>query len=151
MINKNLINRRSFLKGASALAAFSIVPRHVLGGPGYLAPSEQLNRAVIGVGGMGQGHLRYQGGKLLAICDVDTDRLASTKKKCGPEVKTYTDYREVLDRPDIDYVQIPTPPHWHAKISIDAARAGKDIWCEKPMARTIGEGKKVVQAVQENG
>lgn len=152
MAETKKINRRSFLKGASAaVAAFTIVPRHVLGGAGYIAPSEQLTKAVIGVGGMGQGHLRYPGAKLVAICDVDKGHLTSTLKKCGPDVKAYTDFREVLDRPDVDIVHIPTPPHWHALISIAAANAGKDIWCEKPMARTIGEGKKVVEAVQRNG
>ena len=151
MSDNRMINRRSFLKGAAAVAAFTIIPRHVLGGAGYIAPSEQLTKAVIGVGGMGQGHLTYPGAKLIAICDVDKGHLASTLKKCGPDVKAYTDFREVLDRPDVDIVHIPTPPHWHALISIAAANAGKDIWCEKPMARTIGEGKKVVEAVQRNG
>ncbi|MCX7016622.1 MAG: Gfo/Idh/MocA family oxidoreductase, partial [Candidatus Sumerlaeota bacterium] len=61
------------------------------------------------------------------------------------------DFREVLERPDIDVVHVPTPPHWHALISIAAAEAGKDIWCEKPMARTIGEGRRVVDAVRRNG
>ena len=102
------------------------------------------------MGGMGQGHLGYRGAKLLAICDVDRNRLSSTLKKCTGDVKAYTDYREILARPDIDIVHIPTPPHWHGLISIQAAEAGKDIWCEKPMTRTIGEGKKVVEAVQRN-
>jgi predicted dehydrogenase len=68
----------------------------------------------------------------------------------GNGVKGYRDFREVLERPDIDIVHVPTPPHWHALISIAAAEAGKDVWCEKPMTRTIGEGKKVVEAVQRN-
>ena len=155
-MSKKQISRRSFLgsacKTAGAFAAFSIIPRHVLGGTGYIAPSDQLTKAVIGVGSMGQGHLFYRGAKLLAICDVDTGHLKSTMKKLDPNVvKTYTDFREVLARPDIDIVHIPTPPHWHGPISKLAAEAGKDIWCEKPMSRTIGEGKKVVEAVQKNG
>ncbi len=151
-MTKTKISRRNFGKmAAGAFASFYIIPRHVLGGQGILAPSEQLTKAVIGVGGMGQGHLSYAGARLLAICDVDKSHLTSTLKKCGPEVKGYTDYREVLDRPDIDIVHIPTPPHWHGAISVAAANAGKDIWCEKPMTRTIGEGKKVVEAVQRNG
>ncbi|MCD6175794.1 MAG: Gfo/Idh/MocA family oxidoreductase [Planctomycetes bacterium] len=146
------MTRRGFCKAtAGALAGFTIVPRHVLGGVGYTAPSEQLTKAVVGVGGMGQGHLTYPGARLLAVCDVDKGHLQSTLKKCGPEVKGYTDFREVLDRPDIDIVHIATPPHWHGLISIAAAQAGKDIWCEKPMTRTIGEGRKVVEAVQRNG
>jgi myo-inositol 2-dehydrogenase/D-chiro-inositol 1-dehydrogenase len=151
-MNKNQLTRRNFCRAtAGALAGFTIVPRYVLGGVDYTAPSEQLTKAVVGVGGMGQGHLTYPGARLLAICDVDKGHLSSTLKKCGPDVKGYTDFREVLDRPDIDIVHIVTPPHWHGLISIAAAQAGKDIWCEKPMTRTIGEGKKVIEAIQRNG
>jgi predicted dehydrogenase len=151
-MTKSKITRRKFIKSAAATAAvFSIVPRHVLGGSGYTAPSEELTKAVIGVGDMGQGHLGYPGARLLAICDVDEQHLQSTLKKVGKNVKGYTDYREVLARPDIDIVHLPVPPHWHGRMSIAAAEAGKDIWCEKPMTRTIGEGKKVVEAVQRNG
>ncbi len=143
------INRRNFFRSAGiAAAAFSIVPRRVLGGPGYTAPSDELTRAVIGVGGMGQGHLRYTGARLLAVCDVDENHLQSALAKTDPGVKGYHDFRQVLDRPDIDVVHIATPPHWHALMSIAAAQAGKDIWCEKPMTRTIGEGEQVVRAVQ---
>ncbi|MBI9015635.1 MAG: Gfo/Idh/MocA family oxidoreductase [Phycisphaerae bacterium] len=146
--------RRSFLK-KSILAAgvFSIVPRYVLGGRGFTAPSEQLTKAVIGVGGMGQGHLGYGSSKLLAICDADKGHLANTHAKLGnsKDIKTYTDFRELLLRPDIDIVHIATPPHWHGLMSVAAAEAGKDIWCEKPMTRTIYEGKKVVEAVNKYG
>ena len=152
MAGKRVVTRRSFLKGAAgAAAAFTIVPRHVLGGAGYTAPSDQLTKAVVGVGGMGQGHLKYPGAKLLAVCDVDEQRLQGTLKRVGKDVKGYKDFREVLARKDIDIIHIPTPPHWHALISIAAAEAGKDIWCEKPMARTIGESKKVADVVQKHG
>jgi predicted dehydrogenase len=110
-----------------------------------------LTKAVIGVGSMGRGHLRYRGARLLAVCDVDEGHLKRALEIGGPGVKGYKDFREVLERTDIDIVHIPTPPHWHALISVAAAEAGKDIWCEKPMTRTIGEGKKVVEAVQKNG
>mgnify|MGYP000133979845 CR=1 FL=1 len=144
--------RRGFLRAAGgAAAAFTIVPRSVLGGNGITPPSEQLTKAVIGVGGMGQGHLTYPGAKLLAICDVDRNHLTRTLAKCGPDVKGYHDFREVLSRDDIDIVHIVTPPHWHGLMATAAAQAGKDIWCEKPMTRTIGEGIKVVQAVQRHG
>ncbi len=152
MEGKRVITRRKFIKRAiSATAAFTIVPRYVLGGQGYTAPSDQLTKAVIGVGGMGMGHLDYPGARLLAVCDVDEDHLKRAMKIGGPGVAGYKDFREVLERSDIDIVHIPTPPHWHALISVAAAEAGKDIWCEKPMTRTIGEGQKVVEAVQENG
>jgi len=129
----------------------TIVPRFVLGGQGYTPPSDELTRAVIGVGGMGRGHLKYPAGRLLAVCDVDKKHLQLALDMAGPGVQGYSDFREVLQRPDIDIVHIPTPPHWHALIAIAAAEAGKDIWCEKPMTRTIGEGQKVVEAVQRNG
>lgn len=143
--------RRQFLRASAALGLFTIVPRKALGGPGVTAPSEELTKAVIGVGGMGRGHLGMPGAKLLAVCDVDRSHIDLALSKVEPYVKGYTDFREVLERDDIDIIHIPTPPHWHALISVAAARAGKDIWCEKPMARTIYEGQQVVKAVQEHG
>ena len=152
MSQDNLSRRGLLAASLAAASSATIIPRHVLGGPGYTPPSEQLTRAVIGVGGMGRGHVRSINtqAKLLAVCDVDQGRLAAAVKMGGKDVKGYTDFREVLDRSDIDIVHIPTPPHWHGLISIAAAEAGKDIWCEKPMTRTIGEGQKVVEAVQRN-
>jgi len=154
------ISRRSFIKrSALAAAGFSIVPRYVLGGPGNTPPSEKITRAIVGVGSMGRGHIGYNYGPLLALCDVDTARLKRAvdmankhNERLGhPKVQGYKDFREIIARPDIDVVHVPTPPHWHGLISIAAAQAGKDVWCEKPMTRTIGEGQKVVEAVQANG
>lgn len=144
--------RRDFLKkSALAVAGFTIIPRHVLGGPGFMAPSDMLTKAIIGVGGMGRGHIPYAGTKLLAICDVDKNHMADVLKTVDSDVKAYADYREVLQRRDIDIIHIATPPHWHGIMSAEAALAGKDIWCEKPMTRTLGEGIGVVKAVQQNG
>jgi myo-inositol 2-dehydrogenase/D-chiro-inositol 1-dehydrogenase len=152
MAEGKLLGRREFVKKSlAAAAAFTIVPRAVLGGAGTPAPSDQLTRAVIGVGGMGLGHLKYEDGRLLAVCDVDEGHLKTALEAAGPGVKGYRDFRDVLARTDIDIVHIATPPHWHGLISVAAAEAGKDIWCEKPMTRTIGEGRKVVEAVQRNG
>jgi myo-inositol 2-dehydrogenase/D-chiro-inositol 1-dehydrogenase len=146
------ISRRHFIRtGAGAAATLAIVPRRVLGGPGYLAPSDTLTKAVIGVGGMGRGHLGYPGSVLRAVCDVDSQHLAAALEIAGPGVSGYSDFREVLARPDIDIVHIATPPHWHALIAIAAAEAGKDIWCEKPMTRTIAEGRALVDAVRRTG
>lgn len=145
-------NRRRFLtRAAAATAGFMIVPRRVLGGQGYTAPSDQLTKAIIGVGGMGRGHIGYEGTRLLAVCDVDATHLKDVLAMAGKDVKGYRDFREVLQRPDIDVVHIATPPHWHGLMSVEAARAGKDIWCEKPMTRTIGEGKRVIEAVNRYG
>ncbi|MFT7160278.1 MAG: myo-inositol 2-dehydrogenase/D-chiro-inositol 1-dehydrogenase, partial [Bacteroidia bacterium] len=145
--------RRGFIKSSAlAMAGFAIVPRHVLGGSGYMAPSDQLTKAIIGVGGMGRGHIPYEGTKVLAVCDVDTTHLKKAVEAIGGnDVQTYSDYRELLLRPDIDIVHIATPPHWHGLMATEAARAGKDIWCEKPMTRTIGEGKRVVDEVNKHG
>ena len=98
---------------------------------------------------MGRNHLKdiNPTSKLLAVCDVDSKHLETGLKLGGPDVKGYRDFREVLARKDIDIVHIPTPPHWHALISIAAAKAGKDIWCEKPMSRTIAEGEAVKAAI----
>ena len=149
---KDQTGRRDFMK-KSILAAtgISIIPRHVMGGPNFLAPSDTLTKAVIGVGGMGQYHLDYEGTKLVAICDADANHLNSTLQKVGQFVKGHRDFREVLDRKDVDIVHIATPPHWHGLMSIMAAQAGKDVWCEKPMTRTIGEGKRVVEAMKAHG
>ncbi len=152
-MNSNPTNsRREFLKkSASALAGFTIVPRFVLGGKGYLAPSDQLTKAVIGVGSMGRGHFEYAGTRVVAVCDVDQNHLKKAVEMVGKGVKTFTDYRELIQLPEVDIVHIATPPHWHGIMAADAAKAGKDIWCEKPMTRTIGEGKRVVEAVQQHG
>ncbi len=151
-MEKKKIDRRNFLsRSVSAAIAFTIIPRHVLGGPGFMPPSDQLTKGIIGVGGMGLGHFDYEGTKLLAVCDVDRNHLKSAIEKAGGNIDGYHDFRELIARDDIDIIHIATPPHWHGIISKTAAEAGKDIWCEKPMTRTIGEGIKVVEAVQRMG
>ena len=146
-IEKN--TRRKFLKNtATIIAGFSIVPRHVLG-KGFIAPSDQLTKGIIGLGGMGRGHIGYAGTRVVAICDVDKKHLLSAEKLIGGGVKTFHNHQELIALPEVDIVHIATPPHWHGIMAVDAAKAGKDIWCEKPMTRTIGEGKKVVEAVKE--
>ena len=153
---KKALTRRQLLKGAVAGgAAFTIVPRYVLGGRGYTPPSDTIHHAVIGVGGMGMGHVKMAmndpAGRLLAVCDVDENHVAGALKTAGDGCKGYRDFREVFDRGDIDVAHVVTPPHWHALISIAAAEAGIDIWCEKPMTRTIAEGQHVIDAVRRNG
>ncbi len=141
------VSRRQFLQtSALGLAAVTIVPRSVLGGPGQAPPSETLGAALIGCGGRGGGTFGGLGPNVrkLAECDVRfADRVDN---------KTiYTDFRRVLERPDIDVVAIATPPGWHALISIAAMEAGKDVLCEKPMARFIAEGRAVVDAERRYG
>ncbi len=151
MKEKNSSRRDFIKKSAIGAAAFSIVPRFVLGGQGYLAPSDHLTKGVIGVGNMGRGHFGYAGTKTVAICDVDKTHLAAAQRDLGGGVTEYHDFRELIKSPEVDIVHIATPPHWHGLMSIEAAKAGKDIWCEKPMTRTIGEGKKVKEAIAQHG
>jgi len=143
------ISRRRFVQSAAAASVGPlIVPRHVLGGQGFVAPSDTFGAALIGVGGRGNGTFQDMSRGLnvrrLAECDVRFVGRADNKT-------TYTDFRRVLDRRDIDLVAIATPPHWHALISIAAAQAGKDIMCEKPLTHSIGEGRAVVNAVNRYG
>ncbi len=151
MKNSNNGRRNFIKKSAAAALAITVIPRYVLGGNGFIAPSDQLTKGIIGVGGMGRGHIPYEGTKVLAMCDVDSTHLETALKITGKGVDTYRDFRELLARPDIDIVHIATPPHWHGIMSKMAAEAGKDIWCEKPMTRTIGEGIEVVKAVNKHG
>jgi myo-inositol 2-dehydrogenase/D-chiro-inositol 1-dehydrogenase len=149
---KETNTRRDFVKKAAiGVAAFTIVPRYVMGGTGFIAPSDKLTKAVIGVGGMGRNHFAYDGTQVVAICDVDTRHIAKSLPMLDKGVKTFSDYRELIKLPEVDIVHIATPPHWHGIMAVDAANAGKDIWCEKPMTHTIGEGKRVMEAVKQNG
>lgn len=154
-------SRRDFLKKASAgVALFTILPRHVLGAMGnkrYVAPSDQLTKGIIGVGGIGTSGYHFSSNKhcrLISICDVDTkhlDRAARLgKDKLGINLKKFRDFRELIHDQDLDIVHIATPPHWHAIMAIEAANAGKDIFCETPMTRTIGESKRVKEAIEHN-
>lgn len=151
------VSRRELMKRAAiaAAAGFTIVPRHVLGGPGYVPPSEQLNKAVIGLGGMGRHHIPLAGTRVLALCDVDSHHLKSAlelaRHQGHTDVRGFHDWREVLTLPDVDIVHIATPPHWHGLMYIAAAQAGKDIWGEKPMTRTIAEGQRVVDTIEKHG
>ncbi|MGD0091621.1 MAG: Gfo/Idh/MocA family oxidoreductase [Planctomycetota bacterium] len=140
----------------AAFATVSIIPRNVLGGDGQTAASDKLLHAIVGVGGMGSGHVDYvlsdkNNARLVAICDVDDRHRDAGVKKGGAGVKGYRDFREMFDHESIDVCHVPTPPHWHALVSIAALNAGCDVWCEKPMSRTIAEGQHVIDAVKRNG
>lgn len=143
------ITRRRFIGATAATAtAFTIVPRHVLGGQGYTSPSEQVTTALVGCGKRGASGLGCVGKhKMIAWCDVDVKHM-----KGAPDNATYyTDFRRLLERKDLDVVAIATPPHWHALVCIAAAQAGKDIFCEKPMTKFIAEGRAVADAVKRYG
>jgi len=112
---------------------------------------EGLAVALIGCGGQGTGDMQNAvrlGAKVVAVCDVDESHLAGAKKR-WPDVATFSDFRKLLERKDIDAVICGTPDHWHTLVSIAAMRAGKDIYCEKPLTLTIDEGKHLVKVQQE--
>ncbi|MBM4030886.1 MAG: Gfo/Idh/MocA family oxidoreductase [Planctomycetes bacterium] len=141
------VSRRHFVGGVAAAASWLIVPRHVLGGEAKQPPSQRMGQAVVGLGrGMGMA-----GSGTLAACDVDRKRLDAAVERAGGECRGYTDFRYILDRKDIDRVLVATPPHWHAPVSIMAMKAGKNVFCEKPLTRTIGEGRAFVEAVRSYG
>lgn len=146
-------SRRKALGTLASLATVSIVPSRVLGLAGQTPPSEQLTRAIIGCGGICSAHLPMPG-KLLALCDVDknhlNNRMKQVRGKGNKDVKGYHDFREIIERKDIDVIHTATPPHWHAYMAIMAANSGKAIWGEKPMSRTIAEGEAMVKAIQKN-
>ena len=122
------MDRRNFLKTVGGLALFTIVPRHVLG-HGYIAPSDQLTKGIIGVGGMGRGHVNYEGTRLVAVCDVDKKHLELGKKLVKDLIAAYHDFRDLILDPNVDIVHIATPPHWHGIMSVEAAKAGKVVNC----------------------
>lgn len=147
----NPVNRRQFVGTAAAATAFLLVPRHVVAGSGEDAPSEKLNIAGIGVGGMGANNLiNLESQNIVAICDVDLDYAAKTIAKY-PSAKVWTDYREMLEQQkDIDAVLIATPDHTHAVIAMAAIKAGKHVYCQKPLCHNLYEARMLAQAAAES-
>jgi hypothetical protein len=165
------VTRRAFLgstlKTSGALIVPGILPASAFGAEGTVAPSQRLTMGLIGKGAMGSGHLSRLIGdpsvQLLGVCDVDRVRCEEAKRRVEEKYaadrasgaykgcEAYNDYRELLARPDLDAVVIVTPDHWHALQSIDAAKAGKDVYCEKPVSMTIQEGRQLVEAIRKHG
>jgi predicted dehydrogenase len=144
------LSRRALLAGATAAAVFTIVPRHVLGGPRHVAPSEKLNIAMIGVGAQGS-HLMgtVPSENMVALCDVDQTRLALAAKTF-PNAKTYSDFRKMLEtQKDIDAVMIAAPDHLHAQITIAAIKLSKHVYCEKPLTHSVWEARQIAAAARE--
>jgi predicted dehydrogenase len=146
------LNRREFLhKAAGSVAAFTIVPRHVLGA-GKTAPSDKLNIACIGVGGRGGASVgACSGENIVALCDVDMRRASGQFKKF-PRAKNYHDFRKMLDEMDnqIDAVTVATPDHTHAVACMDAIRRRKHVYCEKPLAHSIYEIRELMKAARKH-
>jgi predicted dehydrogenase len=150
-------SRRNFLKSATgAAAAFTIVPRHVLG-QGQTPPSEKLNVAAIGAGGQAAADIndvaRDRGTRMVALCDADlrTDRRNAPIFSKFPEAKVYQDFRKMLDEMDkqIDAVIVGTPDHTHAVAAMAAMKRGKHVYCEKPMAHSVAEVRALMKAAQD--
>ena len=147
------ISRRQFMGAAAAVAAFTIVPRDVLGGPGHVPPSEKLNIAGIGVGGRGANDLNAVSSEnIVALCDVDQSRAAATFNRF-PEAKVYSDFRRMLreEKKNIDAVVIGAPDHIHAPAAIMAMKMRKHVYCEKPMVHTIYEAREMTRVARRTG
>ena len=152
METKQDLSRREFLKdsalaGASLAVLGSLAPAHVLGA------NDKIRIGVLGSGGRAQYLMtlfkKFPATQFVAVCDVYGPHREGALKIAGPEAKGYVDYREVLERQDVDAVLIGSPDHWHKQMLIDSVRAGKDVYLEKPIMHSIEEGVEMVRAVEE--
>jgi predicted dehydrogenase len=118
------------------------------------SPNDTIQFALVGAGGMGSGDANQAiaaGAKLVAVADLYTGRLERAKERWGKDVITTRDYREIINRKDVDAVIVATSDHWHQQITCDALLAGKDVYCQKPMVQTIEQGHKVLEAEKKSG
>jgi predicted dehydrogenase len=151
--------RRRLLKAAIAAAAAPyVIPASALGRDGRPAPSDRIVMGCIGSGGRGQHNMRALQGdpavEFVAVCDVDAKTAAAAQRLGGRGkggCKAYRDFRELLDRGDLDAVDVSTPDHWHATPTIEACRRGLDVHVEKPLSLTIAEGRAMVSAARRHG
>lgn len=167
-----MLNRRSFLKVAGSAAAETLVAAGAYAavkrgdgatvlhpaqdeGQRPVAANDHIQIALIGAGGQGQFDtgtaVRVPGVKLVAVADCYDGRLAHSKEVWGADIHTTRDYREVLARKDVDAVIVGTPDHWHKQVSVDAMRAGKDVYCEKPMIHLYSDGPEMIAVSRETG
>ncbi len=146
--------RRKFMKAAGASLVASTAP-FIMAKARSASPNETVNHAVIGVGGMGSGHAGHFAGmkncRLVAICDVDPQRLDKTAKNVSEhgKVKKYMDYRKLLEDKDIDSVSIATCDHWHTPVALAAIMAGKHVYVEKPSSHTVHEANLLMKAAKQ--
>ncbi|MBI3910287.1 MAG: Gfo/Idh/MocA family oxidoreductase [Armatimonadetes bacterium] len=146
MAGKPKLSRRRFLQASAAtLAVPTILPSGVLAQPGRPGANDRIGIGYIGLGGMGNNHLRPDA---VALCEVDANRLAEAAKRVEGNPFLCKDYRYLLDRQDVDAVMIATPDHWHGMQTVHACQAGKDVYVEKPTCRTIQEGQAMVNAAK---
>jgi predicted dehydrogenase len=154
-----LVSRRTFVGSVAAAAGMMVVPRHVLGGPGYQAPSDRVNIATVGyMHGMGTSNTKAcgkAGGNIVALCDVDESEAArraaehSEILKEFPNAARYSDFRVMLEKQkDIDAVIVATPDHSHAVIAMAAMQLGKHVYVQKPLTRTVSEARALTEAAR---
>lgn len=147
-------SRRKFIKNAAIASSIMIVPRHVLGGVGFTAPSDQLNLAAIGAGGKGASDIKNASvngrERVVALCDVHFSGSASKSVENFPDAKRYADYREMLDKEkDIDAVTISTPDHVHGPAAAYAMQRGKHVYVQKPMTHNIREARMLTEMARK--
>lgn len=158
-MSRSTKSRRDFLRNSAGVAAAGIAIPYVLSDIRAWAgsPNSRPSVAAIGVGGRGSdiGHQAAEFAAMVACCDVDRGNANRFAEACAkrnrPKPEVYTDYRKVLERKDVDVVTIGTPDHWHTKIAIEAMRAGKDVYCEKPLTLTMQESQWIAQVVKQTG
>jgi predicted dehydrogenase len=147
------LDRREFMKRAAVGTAAAGLGFPALGKAGQTAPSDKVIVGVIGTGRQGRGDLnafRHQPDvEIAAVCDVYKPNLDEGLKDAGGKAQTYTDFRQVLDRKDIDAIIVGTPDHWHALVTVEACKAGKDVYVEKPICHTVDEGILMVEAARK--
>ena len=150
MENKKSVSRRDFIKGAATAAVgLTILPSKVIGGLGYMAPSDKLNIAGIGIGGKGRSNLaNMKSQNIVALCDVDWKYAAKTFNDF-PKAKKYKDYREVLERKDIDAVMVATPDHTHAMIAKQFMEKGCHAYLEKPLTHSVYESRVLTETARK--
>jgi predicted dehydrogenase len=151
-VEKKKLTRRGFMGAAAGVAAFTVVPRSVLGGAGQTPPSERVNIAGVGFGGQGGSDLQHleKDTNIVALCDVDWAHAAHVFRRYS-NAKKYKDFREMLDKEDknIEGVVVATPDHLHAIVSMAAIKRGKHVYCEKPLTHTVREAKLIADAARE--
>jgi len=142
-----MMQRRNFLRAGAA--ATLLAPQSVLGS------NDRIRVALIGAGGRGRNVTSQvqdaPGAEVVAVSDVYVPRREQAAQQFGPQAKAVKDYREILDRKDIDAVVIATPDHWHAPMTIEAVSAGKDVYVEKPVTHDLSEGAKLIESVEQSG
>jgi predicted dehydrogenase len=144
------VTRRHFLQGAAALAASATLTGALPAKDKKAAPSERLNLGIIGVAGRGAANLEgVSSENIVALCDVDLNRAGPARQKF-PKAQFYQDFRRLLDQKDVEGVVISTPDHMHAIPAVWALRAGKHVYCEKPLSHSVHEGRAIMQAAAQN-